>query len=61
MFEVVKGNFREAVKVNELSAMLVGWTSGFLVGLWAFPKLIHLFDWFERRLSGNGKRKGGEG
>ncbi|MEM4713863.1 MAG: hypothetical protein QXQ61_04860 [Candidatus Bathyarchaeia archaeon] len=48
-------------KVNELSAMLVGWVSGFLIGLWSYSRLLAFLSWLERRLSGDGERKGGEG
>lgn len=36
--------------MNELSAMLLGWLSGFLLGLWSFPKLVKLCEMLEERL-----------
>ena len=44
------------VKVDEVSAMLLGWISGFLVGLWFHSKLVWLLSWLERRWF-NGERK----
>ncbi|MEM3566807.1 MAG: hypothetical protein QXK18_08085 [Candidatus Bathyarchaeia archaeon] len=38
--------------MNELSAMLVGWVSGLLLGMWLYPRLLAFLNWLERRLSG---------
>ena len=48
------------VKVDEVSAMLLGLVSGFLLGLWFHSKLVWLLSWLERRLSGYERKEKAE-
>lgn len=35
--------------MREISIMVLGLISGFLLGLWFYPKLVWLLSWLERK------------
>lgn len=36
-------------ELSLLSILLLGWISGFLVGLWVHPRLLALINWLSER------------